>query len=106
MMTVIKLLYAIVVLVSYPCMLFPMRECVMNWFNFNKNTKKGYFWFVVIGLLITVLCCGIAILIPDNDQVFSIVANIFGIILVELVGLMLWYKMPILEGRSLGRMMD
>lgn len=34
-MTVIMLLYSIVILVSYPCMLFSVRESVMNWFGIS-----------------------------------------------------------------------
>ena len=95
-MTVFKLLYSIVVLVSFPCMLFPMRETILAWFSINKNTKRGYIYFCIIGWTISLICCMLGILIPAIDKVFSLTGNIFGVILMECMGVFIWYKLPIL----------
>ena len=106
MMTVFKLLYSIVVLVSFPCMLFPMRETVLAWFSINKNTKRGYIYFCIIGWTISLICCTLGILIPAIDKVFSLTGNIFGVILMECMGVFIWYKLPILLSHSLGDVLE
>lgn len=57
---------------------------------------------MLIGWVITLVAMALSIAIPDIDKVFSIFANIFGIIIYELLCIFIWYKMPILKAHSFG----
>lgn len=106
-MTIIKLLYSIVILVSFPCMIFPVKVTMStNWFHLDIDTKMGYFYFCLIGIVVTLVCLGLSVVIPNIDKVSSLTANIFGIVINELVAVFIWYKMPLLEQNSFGEELD
>lgn len=125
-MIIIKLLYAIVVIVSFPCMIYPVRASICRWFNIDKfngkktypnmtkeeqkqlplNIRYGYLWYILIGLIILIFVTIIAIVIPDIDKVLTITANIFGLIIFQLHEVYVWFKLPLMEPYSVGSLID
>lgn len=105
-MVIIMLLYSVVILTSYPVMLYPIRSNIMAWFRLDKDTKRGYAYFILIGFLLVVFCATLAILIADIDKVLSIMGNLFGIVIFELYPVFVVYKLPLLRERSVGAQID
>lgn len=66
-MTVVKFLYSIVAIVAFPCILFPIRESINKWFYLNINTKRGYGFSVLIGVVILLTTLVISIFVPNID---------------------------------------
>eukprot|EP00703_Trepomonas_sp_PC1_P002531 JAP94075.1 Amino acid transporter family protein [Trepomonas sp. PC1] len=91
---VIELLFSIVVFVSFPCMLYPIRKSVIMFMklDIDMNTKKGYLKYNAVGLGITLVCLFVAVFLDDVGQIQSFTANLLGIILYAMSGVMLWYK--------------
>ncbi|KAH0571426.1 Amino acid transporter family protein [Spironucleus salmonicida] len=92
--TVIELLFSLVVFVSFPCMLYPIRKSIADFFKIdaNVNTKKGYLKFNLIGFIVTIICLIICSFLNGIDEIQSFTANLLGIVLYGLSGVMLWYK--------------
>ncbi|CAL6002564.1 Amino_acid transporter family protein [Hexamita inflata] len=86
---VIELLFSIVVFVSFPCMLYPIRKSVLT---FTKLNGENFWIYNSVGFGITVLCLLIAVFLDDVSQIQSFSANLMGIILYGVSGVMLWYK--------------
>lgn len=125
-MIIIKLLYAIVVLVSFPCMIYPVRASICGWFKIDKfngkkthpnmtreerkqlpiNIRLGYLWYILIGLIVIIIVTIIAIAIPDIDKVLSIIANIFGLVIYEVHEVWVWFKLPQCKKYSIGKLFD
>lgn len=56
---VIELLFAAVVCICFPCMLYPIRKSVMTFMHCNDldlNKKGDYAIYNVIGFCVTVIC--------------------------------------------------
>lgn len=104
--SVVMFLYSIVILTSFPVMLYPIRANILAWFKIDKSTKRGYGLFVLIGFILTVVCATLAILIPNIDKVLSIMGNIFGVIIFQLFPLMVVYKLPLLKKNSIGDVLE
>lgn len=104
--TIIRLLYALVILVSYPVMLFPMRSSIAEWFHVDKYTKRGYLWYLLIGFVVTAISMLLAIAIPQIDVVLSIASNLAGILLYECLAVVAWYKLPLIAKYSVGDAME
>ena len=58
----------------------------------NLNVGKDYAIYNAIGFAITLVCLCTAVFLDDISQIQSFTANLLGIILYALSGLMLWYK--------------
>ena len=104
--SVVMFLYSIVILTSFPVMLYPIRANILAWFKIDKNTRRGYDFFILIGFILTVICATLAILIPNIDKVLSIMGNIFGVIIFQLFPLMVVYKLPLLKKNSIGDVLE
>lgn len=104
--SVVMFLYSIVILTSFPVMLYPIRANILAWFKIDKSTRQGYGLFVLIGFILTVVCATFAILIPNIDKVLSIMGNVFGVIIFQLFPLMVVYKLPLLKKNSIGDILE
>ena len=40
-MTVVRLGYALVVFVAYPCVLYPVKSALSGWFKVDRSQRKG-----------------------------------------------------------------
>lgn len=93
---VIELLFTIVVFVSFPCMLYPIRRSVLQFTHLDKkiniDTKKGYAIYNLVGLAITLVCLIVATFLSKVTDIQSFTANLLGIVLYAMSGVMLWYK--------------
>lgn len=101
-MIVIRILYSIVILTSYPVTLYPIRANIMSWFKLDKNTRKGYGWFVLIGFVLVFVCALLAILISDIGEVLTLLSNVFGVVCFELILVFTAMKLPLVRTRSFG----
>ena len=126
-LAVIKLLYAVAVIVAFPCMLYPVRNSVCEWFKIDKyNGKKahpeltraerrkklpknislGYLWYILSGLVIIIIDTILSVFVPDIDRILSIATNIFGVILFELLYVMYWHRGKLCKAYSIGKLLD
>lgn len=99
-MTVIRLLYAFVVALSFAIIMFPIRVIIMSWWNIDKQTRKGSIIFVIIGISLTILAVLMSTFIPSIDTVFNAIAALFGIAVYWLVPLFIRWKVPEVAARS------
>ncbi|EFO63372.1 Hypothetical protein GLP15_1841 [Giardia lamblia P15] len=99
-MTVIRLLYAFVVALSFAIIMFPIRVIIMSWWNIDKQTRKGNIIFITIGVSLTILAVLMSTFIPSIDTVFNAIAALFGIAVYWLVPLFIRWKVPEIAARS------
>ena len=125
-MVIIRILYAIVILVSFPCMLYPIRTSICEWFSIDKyNGKKkyphmtadarkklprrirnGYGYYILAGFIVLFIVTVLAVFVPEIDRILSITSNIFGLILYELHAVFVWFKLPKCKQLSVGKLLD
>ena len=71
--TIIELLYSVVIFVSYPCLLYPIRRSILAFTKLDKkinvDTCKGYLWYTLVGLIITCVCLIVAIFLDDVGDI-------------------------------------
>ncbi|KAH0570572.1 Solute carrier family protein [Spironucleus salmonicida] len=91
-MTTVRFLYALVVLLTYVVVTFPIRGMFMKIFKQDKNTNKGYLIYVILGGAMAFLSCGFSILVPDILKVFNIVSSVFGFIENWILPILFLYK--------------
>lgn len=99
-MTVVRLLYAFVVALSFAIILFPIRVIIMSWWNIDKQTRKGTTIFIIIGVSLTILAVLLSAFIPSIDTVFNAISALFGIAVYWLVPLFIRWKLPEVMARS------
>lgn len=99
-MTVIRLLYAFVVALSFAIIMFPIRVIIMSWWNIDKQTRKGHIIFITIGVSLTVVAVLMSTFIPSIDTVFNAIAALFGIAVYWLVPLFIRWKVPEIAAHS------
>lgn len=94
--TIIEFIYSVVVFVSFPCLMYPIRRSVLRFTRLDRridvDTPKGYLYYSLVGLAITLVCLLTAVFLDDISDIQSFTANLLGIILYALSGVMLWYK--------------
>ncbi|KAH0576308.1 Amino acid transporter family protein [Spironucleus salmonicida] len=95
--TVIMLLFSIVVFVSFPCMLYPIRRSIIQFFKIDADlaTFKGYLKYNIIGFSVTIVCIVITSFLSAIDEIQSFTSNLLGMFLYGMSGLMIWYKQGI-----------
>ena len=67
---IIELLFSIVVFVSFPCMLYPIRKSVMTFMHCNDldlDKKGDYAIYNIIGFCVTVICLIVATCLTSLD---------------------------------------
>lgn len=92
---VIELLFSVVVFVSFPCMLYPIRKSILTFSgmgNVDINTAKGYWIYNGVGLAVTAVCLLLATVLDAIDEIQAFTANLLGIVLYCISAVMLWYK--------------
>ena len=78
-LTVIRLLMAIVCLISYPAIMLPVRASVVRWIPHDDRAKIHNVLFYVMGGVITVVAGIVAMLYPNIGSIFSLASSLFGI---------------------------
>jgi len=81
-MQIIKILYTVVIIVSFPVILFTLRSSICAWINVDRTRDKknaAYFYLIGVGLcgLITVL----ALAIPSISVIMDLFSSIFGCVI-------------------------
>ena len=99
LMTVVRLGYALVVFVAYPCVLYPVKSALSGWFRVDRSQRKGQVYYLLFGVCTTILViCG-SLLIPNIVVAFNLFASIFGVVLYQLIPLAVMFKLPALKKR-------
>lgn len=100
-MTVCRLLYAIVILLSYVVILFPPRRIILYYLHLEKETsKKGAIAYYTIGIAIVCISVVLSIFIPSITLILSCVSSILGIGIRYLIPLYVMYYRKFVRGRS------
>ncbi|TNJ30670.1 Solute carrier family protein [Giardia muris] len=99
-MTVVRLLYTLVMALSYVVILFPIRVIIMSWWSLSNETKKGKVVFVCIGIILMIVSVTLSIFVPSIDTVFNAISALFGIAVYWLVPLLLRWKLPFIQATS------
>jgi len=77
-MTIVRLLYAIVVVLSYIVILYPARAIFMEWAGLDTTTKKGQTIFIIIGAVMVIISAAASIGIPSISTIMNWFSSIFG----------------------------
>ena len=99
-MTAVRLCYALVIIMSFVVIVYPIRSIFMEWMNLDMTTKIGKIVFYIIGILLTVFGVGFSILVPDIVTVFNAVSALFGIAVYWVIPIIARWKLPDLEMNS------
>lgn len=94
--TVIRLLYALNMTLSYSDILYPLRMIILSWCKVEPGSKtvRSRAIFYSIGVGFTLLPVTLSIFVPNIDIVFNASAALFGMAVNWFVPLSLHYKMP------------
>ena len=99
-MSIIRLLYAIMMLMSFGVIVYPVRSIFMEWFKLDVNTPKGKLWFYLIGLIIVLFTAALSIAVPDIAVVLNIVSSFFGIPAYWCIPVLAFWILPKLRANS------
>eukprot|EP00768_Dysnectes_brevis_P002181 gnl/Dysnectes_brevis/1693_a1925_1212.p1 GENE.gnl/Dysnectes_brevis/1693_a1925_1212~~gnl/Dysnectes_brevis/1693_a1925_1212.p1 ORF type:complete len:590 (+),score=150.93 gnl/Dysnectes_brevis/1693_a1925_1212:157-1926(+) len=76
---VCKIMMWLVIVISYPTVLFPMRQSILQWTH-KKNGDPGFTAaHVTIGVAMTALVTFISVLVPSISDVFSLTSSLGGL---------------------------
>ena len=90
LMSVIKIMYTVVIIVSFPVILFTLRSSLCAWFGIDrKSTKKHAMFYYLIGVTLCVLVTALAILVPQLSIIMDIFSSVFGCVIFQLMPLMI-----------------
>ena len=98
--TIVRLLYTLVVVLSYVVVVYPTRNIIMDWFNLTIDTKKGLTAFYVIAVVFVIITTALSIAVPDIVKVIGFIASIFGIPLFNCIPILAVYITPKLKAES------
>lgn len=99
---ILRLCMAVVVMVSYPAIMLPVRTSILTWIKYDENNKKvDNALFYGIGLGLVALSMIIAMVYPNIGDIFSYASSIFGIFSAWIAPLMVILYMPRI--RALGK---
>lgn len=98
--TIVRLLYTLVVVLSYVVVVYPTRNIIMDWFNLTLDTKKGLTAFYVIAVVFVIITTALSIAVPDIVKVIGFIASIFGIPLFNCIPILAVYITPKLRAES------
>jgi len=100
LMTVMRIGYGVVVIISFPVILFMIRAALMGWFRTDrKASKKGCLTFYFSGVIMCVIVTLLAVFVPTIVTVFDVISAIFGLVLYQLMPLLVSVKLPILKSK-------
>lgn len=83
-MSVVRLLYAINIGLSFSIVVYPVRTVLLDWFRLkrdgpNARPKLYKAVFILVALGLTGLSLGISILVPSVVEILNFASSIFGI---------------------------
>lgn len=92
LMTAVRFMYTIVILLSYPAVLYPIRAMILDYLKVTPQHKKYNLAFYITTLCITIISTGISMGVPSIVEILNFAASIFGIgIYFVLPILSFWY---------------
>ena len=99
---VIKILYALVVCVAYPLVLYPLKLSIFSYIKIDKDIepKRWYGIFAGLTLAFVVFGFGVALVYENIAAIFGLLGSICGGILYFGVPIWVYYKLPILRVES------
>ncbi|ESU43507.1 Amino acid permease/transporter family [Giardia duodenalis assemblage B] len=99
---VIKVLYALVVCVAYPLVLYPLKLSIFSYIKIDKDIepKRWYGIFVGLTLLFLVLGFGVTLVYENIAAIFGLLGSLCGGILYFGVPIWVYYKLPVLRAES------
>ena len=81
-MSVVRIMYTVVIIVSFPVILFTLRSSMCSWFGIDrKSSKKHASYFYIIGVLLCGLVTLLAILVPQLSTIMDLFSAIFGCVI-------------------------
>ncbi|KAH0573172.1 Amino acid transporter family protein [Spironucleus salmonicida] len=90
LMTIARVSYSIVIIVSFPAIIYGMRSVIMSWFNADRTLdKKGKLIFYLSGIIIVIFATILAIIVPQISIVLDLFGAIFGILIFILIPLLI-----------------
>lgn len=100
LMTVMRIGYGLVVIISFPVILFMIRAALMGWFGTDRKAgRKGCLTFYLSGVAMCVIVTILAVFVPTIVTVFDVISAIFGLILYQIMPLLVSVKLPILRSK-------
>ncbi|KAH0573159.1 Amino acid transporter family protein [Spironucleus salmonicida] len=90
LITVVRIAYSVVILVSFPAILYALRATIMGQFKLNrKDGVKGRLTFYLSGIIIVIFSTIVGVYIPQIFIILDLFGAVFGIIFFMLVPLLM-----------------
>jgi len=100
-MTICRILYAVVILLSYVVILFPPRTIIMYYLKVKKGeSKKGTIAYYLLGITMVLVSVVLSIFVPSITLILSCVSSFLGIGIRYLIPLYVLYYRNYVKGRS------
>lgn len=99
LITIMRIGYGLVIFISFPVLVFPIRSVFMEWFKADRSNRRGKVIYYVSGFVLVIVLTIFAMFVPNINIVFNIVAAIFGIVLYQLVPIYCSMNLPKLRAR-------
>lgn len=104
-MSVVRLLYAINIGLSFSIVVYPVRTVLLDWFRLKREgegakPKLYKTIFIVIALVLTGVSLGISILVPSVVEILNFASSLFGIGLYYVQPLLAIWYVPYVRAHS------
>ncbi|KAH0572191.1 Amino acid transporter family protein [Spironucleus salmonicida] len=97
---ILALLYAIVVIISFPLVVFPIKETLLQIFGLTMDTTKGYLVSVIISFIFVTLAFALAAVYENIVVIFGIFASLSGFIYVFCLPIIFAIQLPRLREQN------
>lgn len=91
---VISLIYAFVVIIAFPLVLYPVRLSLLGMMKQDPNSKKGYLVGLAISAVFCILSCVISMVLESIVIIFGFFSSIPGILFYFVVPMLLFERYP------------
>lgn len=91
---IISLIYAFVVIIAFPLVLYPVRLSLLGMLKLDPDSKKGYRVGLLISAIFCVLSCVISMVLESIVIIFGFFSSIPGILFYFAVPMLLFERYP------------
>eukprot|EP00702_Spironucleus_salmonicida_P008262 EST49553.1 Amino acid transporter family protein [Spironucleus salmonicida] len=97
---ILGLLYGLVVIISFPLVIFPIKETLLAQYGMSINDKKGQLWALLISSLFVVFSFALAAVYENIVVIFAIFASLSGFVYVFYLPFIFSLKLPQLRSQN------
>eukprot|EP00703_Trepomonas_sp_PC1_P001492 JAP95114.1 Amino acid transporter family protein [Trepomonas sp. PC1] len=98
---IVSIIYACVVIVAYPLVLYPIKISIVKLAKKDPTSKQGYRVMVITSILFIVLSLGLAMVLESILTIFGLFSSISGILFYFLIPLLFYVKYPKIKAENI-----